>query len=102
MKTLYLTLAIVGAVVPYTQLVPWVQEHGLDVPLLVNELLTTRIGAFFGLDVVISAIVLCVFVFRDGPRSGVRHLWLPILATGLVGVSCGFPLYLYLRERRER
>jgi hypothetical protein len=101
MKALYLTLAIAGAFVPYSQFVPWVQEHGLDVPLLVNELLSTRIGAFFGLDVVIAAIVLMVFVLRDGPRNGVRHLWLPILATCAIGVSCGLPLYLYLREARE-
>jgi uncharacterized protein DUF2834 len=27
-------------------------------------------------------------------------LWLPIAATCLIGVSCGLPLFLYLRERR--
>jgi hypothetical protein len=102
MKALYLALAAAGAILPYSRFIPWVQEHGVDVPLLVHELWSTRIGAFFGLDVVISAIVLIVFVVRDGARQGVRHLWLPILATCVIGVSCGFPLYLYLRETRER
>jgi uncharacterized membrane protein YfcA len=27
-------------------------------------------------------------------------LWLPIAATCLIGVSCGLPLFLYLRERQ--
>jgi hypothetical protein len=27
-------------------------------------------------------------------------LWLPIEATCLIGVSCGLPLFLYLRERQ--
>jgi hypothetical protein len=28
-------------------------------------------------------------------------LWLPIAATCLIGVSCGLPLFLYLRERQH-
>lgn len=101
-KTLYLTLAVLGAVVPYSQLVPWLRQHGLDMPLLMAELFSTRIGAFFGLDVIVSAIVLFVFVLHDGTRRGVKALWLPIVATLLIGVSCGLPLYLYLREARDR
>ena len=98
MKSIYLALAVVGAVVPYTQFVPWVQQHGLDVPLLISELFSTRIGAFFGLDVIVSAVVLFVFVLYEGQRGGVRHLWLPVAATLAAGVSCGLPLFLHLRE----
>jgi hypothetical protein len=29
-----------------------------------------------------------------------RLLWMPISATCLIGVSCGLPLFLYLRERQ--
>ena len=74
-------------------------DHGLDLSLLCHELFATRIGAFFGLDVVVSAFVLFVFVFAEGRRLGLAFLWLPILATLLVGVSFGFPLFLYLRQR---
>ena len=87
-----------GVVAPYSQLVPWVMEHGLQIPLLVRELFATRIGAFFGLDVLVSAIALFVFVFAERNESGTRHRWLPIAATLLVGVSLGLPLFLYLRE----
>ena len=97
----YFALAAVGAIVPYTQLIPWVQEHGPDLPLLLTELFSTRIGAFFGLDVIVSAIVLIVFVLHDGTRRGVRAFWVPIAATLLIGVSCGLPLYLYLLHSRE-
>jgi hypothetical protein len=30
---------------------------------------------------------------------GMRRLWIPVLCTLLVGVSCGLPAFLYLRER---
>ena len=96
---LYLLLCLLGLILPYAQLVPWVMEHGLQLDLLIRELFATRIGAFFGLDVVVSAIVLFVFIFAERTSTGVRHIWLPIFATLLVGVSLGLPLFLYLRQR---
>jgi hypothetical protein len=57
-------------------------------------------GAFFGLDVLVSAVVVIVFIRREGARRKMGTLWLPIAATCLIGVSCGLPLFLYLRERR--
>jgi hypothetical protein len=98
MKWFYLVLAIAGAVIPFAQFVPWLEEHGLDLKLLVVELFSTRIGAFFGLDVLVSAVCLLAFIGFEGRRAQVRNLWLPTAATCLVGVSCGLPLFLYLRE----
>jgi hypothetical protein len=100
MAPLYLVLAVVGAVVPYARFVPWLMQNGLDLRLFVSELFSTRIGGFFGLDVLISAVTLLAFIRREGSRRKLRLLWLPIGATCLVGVSCGLPLFLYLRERQ--
>jgi hypothetical protein len=30
MKNLYLFLAVIGAVIPMTQLIPWIQSEGLN------------------------------------------------------------------------
>ncbi len=71
-RTIYLILAILGAVLPYSQFVPFVLEHGLDLPLFFEQLFANDISAFFGLDVVVSAIVLLFF------RNGYLHkvpLW---------------------------
>ena len=100
LRHVYLGLCIVGIALPYWALIPWFMEHGLDLTLFCQELFATRIGAFFGLDVFVSAIVLFVFVFVEGRRMAISHLWLPVLATLLVGVSLGFPLFLYLRQRK--
>jgi hypothetical protein len=100
MLWLYLALALVGAILPYSQFLPWFVEHGLNVPLLFAELFSTRAGAFFGLDVLVSAVVLVVFIRREGAKRKMRMLWLPLAATCLIGVSCGLPLFLYLRERQ--
>ena len=99
MEKLYLFLRILGLIVPYAFFVPWLLQHGLDTPLLISELFSPQIGAFFGTDVIVSAVVLLLFILTDGRRKNVRHLWAPVIGTFCVGVSFGLPLYLYLRER---
>jgi hypothetical protein len=75
-KTIYLALCFFGAVLPYWQFVPWVAEHGLNLRLMLGELFANRISAFFGLDVIVSAVVLLVFVRVESrrPRSATDGL----------------------------
>ena len=100
LRTLYLALAVVGTVLPYSAFLPFLQEHGLDVGLFVDQLFANRIGAFFGWDVIVSSVVLWLFVITDGRRLGLRHLWIPIAGNLTVGVSLGLPLFLYMREKQ--
>ena len=100
LKTVYLILCVVGAVLPYTQFVPWLAENGLNLPLFFRQLFANRVGGFFGMDVFVSTAALLVFSFAEGSRLGVRQRWLPAAAAVAVGVSLGLPLFLYLRERR--
>ena len=97
-RTAYLWLCVAGTILPYTQFVPFLAAHGLDLRLFVEQLFANRVGAFFGLDVIVSSLVLWVLVFVDGRRAGVPHLWAPIVGNLAVGVSLGLPLFLYLRE----
>jgi len=97
-KTLYLVLCIAGVLLPYSQFVPWVMQHGLNLPLFARELFSTRIGAFFGMDVLVSALALLVFTRIESARLGIRHRWLVLIAVLTVGVSLGLPLFLYMRE----
>ena len=97
-KFLYLALFVVGVVVPNLSFVPWVMDHGFDISLMVEELFANRISAFFGLDVIVSAIVLWVFIAIESPRVGVRHAWAAVVASLAIGVSAGLPLFLFLRE----
>jgi len=99
LRHLYLGLCVLGVVVPYAQFVPWLSQHGLQIGLFVRELFATRVGAFFGLDVVLSAIALFVFICAERKAVAIRHVWLPIIATLVVGVSLGLPLFLYMRQR---
>jgi AcrR family transcriptional regulator len=99
-KSVYLFLCVLGFVVPYAEFLPWVAEYGLNLRLFVQHLFANRISAFFGMDVIVSAIVLLRFAAVESNRLRIPHRWFVLLATLLVGVSLGLPLFLYLRERR--
>ena len=47
-KHLYLTLAVVGTVLPLSQFLPFLRDHGFHASLFVEQLLATQVGAFFG------------------------------------------------------
>ena len=98
LKQLYLGLCVIGTVLPYSQFLPFLREHGFDLTLLVHQLFANRISGFFALDVLVSSVVVWVFIRAEGRRANVPRLWLPLLAILTVGVSLGLPLFLYMRE----
>ena len=101
LRHLYLLFAAIGLVLPYSQLIPWIAEHhALNMSVFLRDLFANRIGAMFALDVIVSAVVLILFIQSEGKRLAMRLLWLPLLGTLIVGVSFGFPLFLYLRQVR--
>ncbi|MFY9556283.1 MAG: DUF2834 domain-containing protein [Blastocatellia bacterium] len=99
-RILYLILCVAGTILPGSQLVPFLVERGLDVPLIVQQLFANRISAFFGLDVIVSSVTLWVLVYSEGKRLKMLHLWIYIVSNLLVGVSLGLPLFLVMREAK--
>jgi hypothetical protein len=94
----YLALCVLGTALPYSRFIPFLREHGLDLPQFVQQLFANQVSGFFGWDVIVSSIVLWVAVLTDRQRRGLRHAWAPLAGNLAVGVSLGLPLWLYLRE----
>jgi hypothetical protein len=99
-KTIYLILCVLGLVLPYWQFVLWVMANGLNLRLFAQQLFANRIGGFFGMDVLVSAIALLVFARAESAHLRGPLRWAPLVAVLTVGVSLGLPLLLYLRERK--
>ena len=97
-KHLYLLLCLIGTILPYSFLVPFLREHGLNLRLVVEQLFANSISSFFGVDVIVTTVCLWIFVYFEGRKLRVKHLWAPVLASLTVGVSLGLPLFLFLRE----
>jgi hypothetical protein len=99
LRIIYLVLAVVGAIVPMAHFLPWMSENGADLSALVAAWKVT--GATTGLyyDLLISAIALSVWIIGE---TYVRKDWWVLVclpATWGIGVSCGLPLFLFLRTR---
>jgi len=103
LRHVYLLLFVVGTLLPLALFWPWVVANGLNLPLFLSELFSTSIGAFFGADVIISAVVLVIFAAAESRRlkmdNSITVVGLVIIATLCAGVSSGFPLFLFFRQR---
>src|ERR1700733_13378287 len=100
LKTLYLILCVIGAVLPYWQFVPWVSQNGLSMALFFHQLFANRISSFFGMDVLVSAAVLVVFMRSESSRLRITGRWFPIVALFRGGVSLAFQMFFYRPERK--
>jgi hypothetical protein len=101
-RHIYFALCFLGLLVPNSLFFPWLIEHGPDPQHFVQDMFANGVSAFFGVDVgvdvVLSAVALGAFVLVESARLRLSRGWLPILATLLVGVSLGLPLFLYRRQ----
>lgn len=97
-RHIYLSLCLVGLLIPNSLFFPWLFEHGPNPQRFVQDMFANGVSAFFGTDVVISAVALGAFVLVESARLRLDRRWLPILATLFVGVSLGLPLFLYRRQ----
>ena len=101
MAKVYLLLTVLGIVIPFGAFVPWLLNNGIDFTALYQAAMVNPISIFAWLDVLVAALVLLTFIIVDGKRNNVRYAWLAVIGTISVGVSCGLPLYLYLKERQR-
>ncbi|MBN6150728.1 DUF2834 domain-containing protein [Xanthomonas sp. AmX2] len=102
MRGLYLGLCVLGTVLPFAALWPWLQRHGLDAPLLLRQIAASPPSLFAWCDVLVAAMAVIALVWVEGRRLGMRGRWLPIAALLTVGVSLALPLFLWMRERQLR
>lgn len=99
LRLIYLTLAIWGAIHPMYYFAQWFGEHGFSLAQMVGAWHANAATSGLVWDLTIAAITLTVWIVAE---VGVRRNWLALVAipaTFCIGVSCGLPLYLFLRTR---
>ncbi|MCJ7871691.1 DUF2834 domain-containing protein [Marinovum sp. 2_MG-2023] len=97
LRWIYLALAVWGAVHPMLYLGQWGVAHGFDLGGLTAAWTVNAATTGLAWDLLIAAVALTVWCLAE---VAVRRNWIALLAipaTFLIGVSCGLPLYLFLR-----
>ncbi|MFB8789659.1 MAG: DUF2834 domain-containing protein [Potamolinea sp.] len=95
-KIIYLTLAILGLVVPWYYNVQFFGSAGLlD---FVNESSANLAAKSVSVDLFIATVTGSILMYVESKRVGVKFVWLYILLGLLVAFAFAFPLFLFMRE----
>ena len=98
-RWVYLLLAVWGAVHPMAYFMQWFQAEGFSIAKMVEAWHVNAATSGLVWDLTIAAFALTVFILSE---TLVRRNWLALAAipaTFCIAVSCGLPLYLYLRSK---
>lgn len=99
LRMLYLALAVWGAIHPMSWFIKHMNETGTGLSGLIDAWYVNASTTGLTWDLTIAAIALTVWIIAE---TWVRKNWsalVAIPATFCIGVSCGLPLYLFLRTR---
>ena len=99
LRMIYLALAIWGEIHPMYWFVSYMMETGTGLSGLIDAWYVNASTTGLTWDLTIAAITLTVWIIAE---VAVRRNWLALIAipaTFCIGVSCGLPLYLFLRTR---
>ena len=99
LRMIYLALAIWGAIHPMYYFLGYMRETGTGLSGLIDAWYVNASTHGLVWDLTIAAITLTIWIIAE---TWVRKNWLALVAipaTFGIGVSCGLPLYLFLRTR---
>ena len=97
LRWLYLALAVWGSIHPMYWFLTWFGRNGFDLGGMVEAWHVNAATSGLVWDLTIAAVALTVWAVAE---TAVRRNWIALAAvpaTFLIGVSCGLPLYLFLR-----
>ncbi len=99
MKKVYLMFAVIGAVLPYCFLIPFLITNGLDLRSFADLLFANAISTFFAVDFFISCAFFAFVIFCESAKLKMqRFAWICLIVLCTIGLSCAFPLFMYFRE----
>lgn len=102
LRLVWLALAVWGAIHPMYWFLRYMRESGTGLGGLIDAWYVNASTTGLTWDLTIAAIALTVWIVAETVS---RRAWpnlIAIPATFCIGVSCGLPLYLFLRSREEK
>jgi len=98
-RILWLALAVWGTIHPMYYFISWFNENSFDIMAMVDAWHVNNATSGLVWDLTVAAVTLTLFILIE---SISKRNWIGLLAipaTYMIGVSCGLPLYLFLRSR---
>jgi len=97
MRWIFAALAVWGAIHPMYYFVSWFQANTWDIMAMVDAWHADDAASGLVWDLTIAAIALTVWVIYEAVQTRRWVYLIAIPATFCIGVSCGLPLFVFLR-----
>lgn len=99
LRLVFLALAVWGTIHPMWWFITWFQENSWSIMDMVDAWHVNAATSGLVWDLTVAAVTLTIWIIVECVS---RRDWLGLIAipaTFCIGVSCGLPLYLFLRSR---
>lgn len=107
MKKTYLTLAIIGTILPNIFVVAESLKTGnyllYTYPLdTFNGMFANNISSAFITDLLFIVILFLIWSYKESQRYNIMNVYLIWIFTFAFGIAGGLPLFLYFREKSQK
>lgn len=95
-------MAVWGTIHPMYYFITWFEANGYDLMAMVDAWHANAASSGLVWDLTVAATALTVWVIYEAvqTRQWIRLIAIP--ATFCIGVSCGLPLYIFIRMSKAR
>ena len=101
MRQFMLVMIIAGTVLPWLFFGSFFAQNGISLTGFVGALFANGAAGGAMTDLILSSAVFWAWSSRDAAQRQIRHWWVLVPCTLLVGLCLAIPLYLYMREGTE-
>lgn len=101
LRITYLVLTVVGTILPMMYFLPWLAANDWSLAAMIGAWNVSDATTGLVYDLTVAAVALTVWIVAE---VRVRRDWSSLIAIPAIfgiGVSCGLPLYLFLRSRGQ-
>ncbi len=98
-RWIFLALAVWGTIHPMSWFITWFNANGYDLGKMVDAWHVNAATSGLVWDLTVAAVALTVWIIVETVQS---RRWINLIAIPAIfgiGVSCGLPLYIFLRWR---
>ena len=100
MKNAYLSLAVAGTVFPYFFFTQFFLSGQSSLGAFTTQLFATPPAAGLTSDLLVTSLAFWVWSFHEARSLKMSRWWAFVVLNLAIGLSCAFPLFLYMRARR--
>ena len=99
---LYLSLSILGAILPMMANFDFAMEYGnsFDIKNFISLANANPAAQSISRDLLVGATAVFIWIVNESKKLNIKNMWVVYLGTFLIAFAFSAPFFLFLRERR--